>query len=205
MHGVERAVRRVGKSADDGGRHPRRCRRFRQLHCRPVARRCAARHHAAEFRSLHHRPHAGPEHHGQTRRSAGIHQGALGLSRSSGERRSHRAGPRASGPICDDLRRGRAYLWRQPLYRRRDLGCRIELRHAWRRSSGYPLDRDARLRRPPPRLFPRRVPVGAGNPAARRCSAGAPDRILGRRFRSDAVHADVVQALRGGFRRRRAP
>ena len=104
-----------------------------------------------------------------------------------------------------DLRRRRAHLRRRPQYRRRDLGRRIELRHARRRSPGDPLDRDARLRRPPPRLFPRGIPVGAGNPAARRRSAGASDRLLGRRFRSDAIHADLVQALCGRFRRRRAP
>ena len=38
-----------------------------------------------------------------------------------------------------------------------DLGRRIELRHDGRRSFGRSLDGDARLRRPPPRLFPRRV------------------------------------------------
>ena len=69
--------------------------------------------------------------------------------------------------------------------------------------SGAPLDGDARLRRPPPRVFPRGVSVGAGHPAARRRRARPPDRLLGRRLRPDAIHADHVQALRGRFRRRR--
>ena len=40
-------------------------------------------------------------------------------------------------------------------------GVEFELRHAGRRPAGVALDRDARLRRPPPRLFPRGVPVHA--------------------------------------------
>ena len=82
-------------------------------------------------------------------------------------------------------------------------GVEFELRHAGRRPSGGAFDGDLGLRRPPPRLFPRGVPVGAGNLAARRCRARSPDRLLGRRVRSDAIHADVVQALRRRFRRRR--
>ena len=84
-------------------------------------------------------------------------------------------------------------------------GVEFELRHARRRPAGAALDRDARLRRPPSGLFPRRVSLGAGNPASRRPEAGATGRLLGRRVRSDAVHADVVQALRRRFRRRRPP
>ena len=82
-------------------------------------------------------------------------------------------------------------------------GVEFELQHARRRSPGDPLDRDARLRRPPPRLFPRGVFVGAGNSAARRRAARTSDRLLGRRVRPDAIHADLVQALCGRFRRRR--
>ena len=84
-------------------------------------------------------------------------------------------------------------------------GVEFELRHARRRPPGAALDRDARLRRPPPGVFPRRVSLRAGNPASRRPEAGATDRLLGRRVRTDAVHADVVQALRRRFRRRRPP
>ena len=57
-----------------------------------------------------------------------------------------------------DLRRGREGLRRRPLYHRGDLGRRIQLRHADRRPPGDPLDRDARLHRPPAGLFPRGVP-----------------------------------------------
>ncbi len=84
-------------------------------------------------------------------------------------------------------------------------GVEFELRHARRRPAGAALDRDAVLHRPPSGLFPRRISVGAGNPASRRLEAGATDRLLGRRVWSDAVHADVVQALRRRFRRRRPP
>ena len=84
-------------------------------------------------------------------------------------------------------------------------GVEFELRHARRRPAGAAFDRDAVLHRPPPGLFPRRISLRAGNPASRRPEAGATDRLLGRRVRSDAVHADVVQALRRRFRRRRPP
>ena len=84
-------------------------------------------------------------------------------------------------------------------------GVEFELQHARRRSPGAALDRDARLRRPPPGLFPRRVSLRAGNPASRRSAAGAAEGLVGRRVRADAVHADVVQALRRRFRRRRPP
>ena len=84
-------------------------------------------------------------------------------------------------------------------------GVEFELRHARRRSVGAALDRDAVLHWPPSGLFPRRIPLRAGDPASRRPEAGATGRLLGRRVRSDAVHADVVQALRRRFRRRRPP
>ncbi len=158
---------------------------------------------ARELRSLHRGADAGSAHHGFARRAAGIHQGAVGLSRSAGERRPHRARPRAARAICADLRRRAAHLRRRSGHRRRDLGRRIQLRHARRQPPGDPLDRDARLRRPPPRLFPRGVFVDAGNPAARRRAARASDRLVGRRVRPDAIHADLVQALRRRFRRRR--
>ena len=83
-------------------------------------------------------------------------------------------------------------------------GVEFELRHARRRSAGAALDRDAGLRRPAAGLFPRRVSLGAGNPAPRRSAAGAAQGLMGRRIRSDAIHADLVQALCRRFRRRRA-
>ena len=84
-------------------------------------------------------------------------------------------------------------------------GVEFELRHARRRPPGAALDRDAGLRRPPPVLFPRRVSVRVGNPASRRPQARAIGRLVGRRVRSDPVHADIVQEIRGRRRRRRPP
>ncbi len=69
-----------------------------------------------------------------------------------------------------------------------------------RRPFGDPLDRDARLRRPPPGLFPRRVPVGAGNPRPWRRHGRSSQGLVGRRLRPDAIHADVVQAVCGRLR-----
>ena len=84
-------------------------------------------------------------------------------------------------------------------------GVEFELRHLGRRPVGAALDGDVGLRRPPPRLFPRGVFVRARHPAARRHRARPPGRLLGRRLRPDAIHADDVQALRRRFRRRRPP
>ena len=55
------------------------------------------------------------------------------------------------------------------------------------------------------KYFQGRVPLRAGNPASRRSAARAVARLLGRRVRADAIHADRVQALCGGRRRRRPP
>ena len=82
-------------------------------------------------------------------------------------------------------------------------GVEFELRHLGRRPPGAALDGDLGLRRPPPRLFPRGVFVRARHSAARRYRARPPGRLLGRRIRPDAIHADDVQALRRRFRRRR--
>ena len=200
---LERTTRRLGRSAHDRRRHPRRGRRFRQLPRQPVARCRTPRRQPRKLPALHRGPDARPAHYGSARRAAGIHQVDLGLSRSAGERRAHRARPRAVDAIRLDLRCGRARLRRRPLYHRGDLGRRIELRHFGRRPLGAALDGDLGLRRPPPRLFPRGVFVRARHPAARRYRARPPGRLLGRRFRPDAIHADDVQALRRRFRRRR--
>ena len=72
------------------------------------------------------------------------------------------------------------------------------------RSAGDPLDRDARLRRAAAGLLQGRVSRRAGNPASRRHPARAAERLVGRRVRPDAVHADRIQALRDRLRRRRA-
>ncbi len=202
---LERAGGRLGRPAHDGGSHPRRGRRFRQLSRQPVAGCRTPRRQPRELPALHRGPDAGPAHYGSARRATGIHQVDLGLSRSFGERRAHRARPRAVDAICRDLRGRRARLRRRPLHHRGDLGRRIELRHLGRRPFGAALHGDLGLRRPPPRLFPRGVFVHARHPAARRYRARPPGRLVGRRFRPDAIHADDVQALRRRFRRRRPP
>ena len=104
-----------------------------------------------------------------------------------------------------DLRGGGESLWGRPPLHCVDLGGRIEFRHSDRRALGAAFDRDARLRRTPPGLFPRRVPCRAGNPASRRRAARTPQGVLGGRLRADPVHADLVQALRRRLRRRRPP
>ena len=197
---MERAIGRLAPSADDGRRHPRRRRRFRQLHRRHGAAGRAARHQPRGVRATDGRAHARPEHHGSARRPAGVQQIALGLSRSPGERRAHRARARAVGAIRLGVLGDGARLRRRSAHHRRHLGRGIELRHQGRRPLGAALDRDARLRRPPPRLLPRGISLGAGNPRARRRQARPADRLLGRRLRPDPVHADHVQALRGGLR-----
>ena len=51
-------------------------------------------------------------------------------------------------------------------------------------------DRDARLHRPPPGLFQGRIPHRAGNPQSWRSASRTDARLVGRRVRADAVHAD---------------
>ena len=109
------------------------------------------------FQDLHRLAHARPADHGSARQPAGVHQIVLGLSRHPGDRRAHRAGPRAPRKISQHLRRGGARLRSRPLHHRRDLGCRDQLRHAWRRPSGGPFHRHARLHRPPAELFSRGI------------------------------------------------
>ena len=98
-----------------------------------------------------------------------------------------------------DLRRGREGLRRRPPHHRRDLGRGIQLRHHDRRPLGDPLDRDARLHRPPPGLLPRGISLGAGNPRARRRARPTISRAPGRapsarpsscRPRSSAIAVD---------------
>ena len=88
---------------------------------------------------------------------------------------------------------------------RGDLGHRIELFHPDGRSQRAAIHRDAGLHRPPPGLFQGRIPLGAGNPAPWRSASRADARLLGRRVRPDAIHADRVQALCRRCRRRRPP
>ena len=201
---MERAIRRIGPSADDGRGYSRRRCRIRRLSRRAVAIGGAARRHARDLRGLHRRSHARPAPDGFARRATRIHQIDLGLSRCAGQRRTHRARARDIGATCADLCCGRADLWRRPPRHRGNLGRRVEVQHDGRRPFRDPLHGDARLRRPPPRFLSRRVSLGARNPAARRPQARAPDRLLGRRLRPDAVHADHVQTLCGRLRRRRA-
>ena len=88
---------------------------------------------------------------------------------------------------------------------RLDLGHRVELLDADGRPQRGAIDRDAGLRRPPPGLFQGRIPHRAGNPQPRRSASRTDARLLGRRVRADAVHADRLQALRRRRRRRRPP
>ena len=167
--GMERRIRRVRPSADDGGRDPRRGRAISATASRGCGRRPQRRGVSrAALRRAHRGPHARPADHGSDGRPAGVHQVVLGLSRHPGQRRAHRERPRGAGAASRDLRRGREGLRRRPALHRRHLGRRIQLRHPGRRPLGDPLDRDARLHRPPAGLFPRRVSLRAGNPRARR-------------------------------------
>ena len=144
-------------------------------------------------------------HHGPDGFAAGIHQVDLGLSRHPGERQPPRQGPRDPRQIQGAVRRDGKGLRRRPLHHRRDLGHRVQLLDADGRPQRAAIDRDARLHRPPPGLFQGRVSLRAGNPQSRRSAARADARLLGRRVRADAIHADRVQALCGRCRRRRPP
>ena len=84
-------------------------------------------------------------------------------------------------------------------------GIEFELLDADGRPQRGAIDRDAGLRRPPPGLFQGRIPHRAGNPQPRRSASRTDARLLGRRVRADAVHADRLQALRRRRRRRRPP
>ena len=168
---MERAIGRLAPSADDGRRHPRRRRRFRQLRRRHGAAGRAARHQPRGVRAIDGRAHARPEHHGSARRPARVQQIALGLSRSPGERRTHRARARTVDAIRLGFLGDGARVRRRSAHHRRHLGRGIELRHQGRRPLGAALDGDARLRRPPPRLLPRGISLGAGNPRPRRRQA----------------------------------
>ena len=148
---------------------------------------------------------ARPAHHGPDGFAARIHEGDLGLSRHPRERQPPRQGPRDPRQIQAAVRRGGESLWRRPLHHRVDLGHRVELLDADGRPQRGAIDRDAGLRRPPPGLFQGRIPHRAGNPQPRRSASRADARLLGRRVRADAVHADRLQALRRGRRRRRPP
>ena len=157
------------------------------------------------YRRLHRGADAGPAHHGSARRAAGIHQIVLGLSRSPGERCAHRAGPRVAAAAIARL----STRWSGPTASTatssRRSGAWRPITAPRRRPSGDPLHRHARLHRPPAELFPRGIPLRAGNSPARRRQARPAGRLMGGRLRPDPVHADGIQALCGGFRSRRPP
>ena len=155
--GLERAARRLRRSAHDRRGDPRGGGGFPTMPRAPVAAGRAPRRLARNVYAPTRRADARFAHHGSARQPAGVHQVVLGLSRHAGDRRAHRARPRAARQIPRDLRRGRARLRRRPLYHRRDLGRGDQLRHARRRPAGAPLDRDARLHRPAAELFPRGI------------------------------------------------
>ena len=192
---LERAIRRLRRSRHDGRRHPRGGGEFPILPGAAMAQRRPRRHHGRRLPQIDRLAHARPAHHGSARQPAGVHQIGLGLSRSPGDRRAHRQGPRADRQISRHVRRGRTHLRRRPRDHRRHLGRGDQLRRARRRALRAALDRDAFLHRPPPTLFPRRIPRHAENPPARRHSPRPPGRLLGRRLRPDPVHAHRLPAL----------
>ena len=202
---MERRIRRLQSSADDGAGDPRRRRQFPQLSRGTAAAGRAPRRQPRGVRCQCRRPHARPADHGPARRPARVHQVVLGLSRHSGQRRSHQERARHPRQVPSDLRRGREGLRGRSLHHRRDLGRGVQLRHHGRRPLGDPLHRDAGVYRPAPGLLPRGVSVGAGNPRARRRARRPSQGLVGGRLRPDPVHADLVQALRGRPRRRRPP
>ena len=170
-----------------------------------MAAGAAARGEPRRVRRANRRPDAGPAHHGFARCAARVHQIGLGLSGHSRERRPDPERPGDSVPLSKHFRWRRKSLWRRPLHHRRDLGGRVELRHADRGSLGDPFDGDARLHRPSARFFPRGISLGAGDSRARRRARGSSQRVMGGRVRPDPVHADGFQALCRGFRPRWPP
>ena len=201
---VERPVRRIRPSAHDGGRHPRRGRRFRQLPRRPVAGCRAARRHASELRALHRGPDA---------RSAASWICSM-RSRNS---------PRRSGTISillvsdERIARGRELLTQYaPTFAAVERAYGVDryiIAAIWGVESNYGTLR----RRPPGAALDRDLAcVGRRRDYFREeflsaleilqrgdIAPGPPGRLVGRRVRPDAVHADHVQALRGRLRRRR--
>ena len=126
---VERPVRRLRRSQHDAPRRSARRPRISTIASSACGRWPRARHHAPDLRRPYRRADARSAHHGSARQPARVHQVVLGLSRHPGDRRAHRARPRAAREIPQDLRRGRARLRRRPLHHRRDLGRRDQLRH----------------------------------------------------------------------------
>ena len=140
-----------------------------------AARRGVSR---ADFDRYTARADARPAHHGSARRPAGIHQVVLGLSRSAGERRPHRAGPRAAGAIS----RRPSMRWSATYGVDRNIiaaiwGVETNYGTLGGDRSGDPLDRDARLHRPPAAIISAR----SFCPRWKSCSAAtfAPDRLIG--------------------------
>ncbi len=202
---MERRAGRVRSSADDAGCDPGGGRGLQELHRADVAGGGAARHFARELRPVHRRASkpdvkimdfvdAQPE----FTKAFWDYVDLLVTE----ERITQ--GPRVAHPARSIVRGGGARLRRRPLCHRGDLGHRDEIRRGRGRAAGDPLDRDARLRRAAAGVLQGRVSRRAGNPASRRHPARAAERLMGRRVRADAVHADGVQALCGRLRRRRA-
>ena len=77
-------------------------------------------------------------------------------------------------------------------------GIEFELLHPDGRSQRIAIHSNAGLHRPSPKILQGRISLGAGNPASRRFASRADARLLGRRVRAHAIHADRIQALRGG-------
>ena len=163
--GLERRIGLLRRSAHDRRGDPRGGGGFPRLPRAAVAAGGAPRHCAQRLCRLHRAADARPAHHGSARRPARVHQIVLGLSRSPGERRAHRSRAarcwRNTRKTFDAVERAYgvdryiiAAIW----------GVETDYGTHGRRPPGDPLDRHARLHRPPAELFPRGIPLGAGNP-----------------------------------------
>ena len=179
--GVERRIGRLRPPADDRGRDPRRGGEFPQLPAGALAAGRAPRGAARALRGADGRADARPADHGPARRRSRNSPNRSGtISTCWSATRASRAAARFSPQHRARVRCGREGLWRRPAHHHRDLGRRIQLRHPGRRPLGDPLDRDARLRRPAAGLFPRGIPLRAGNPRARRRARRTISRARGR-------------------------
>ena len=205
-HALERRGRRLRPSPDDRERDPRGGGEFRQLRRRDVARRRAPQHLAGKLPALHRGACARSAHHGPDGFAAGIHQVDLGLSRHPGERQPPRQGPRDPRQIQAAVRRRPKKPMASTAMRSRRSGA-SNSNYSTQMGDRSVLQSTATLacigRR---QKYFRDEFLSALEILQPRRSAPRTDaRLLGRRVRADAVHADRVQALRGRCRRRRPP
>ena len=138
--------------------------------------------------------------------AARIHQGDLGLSRHPRERQPPRQGPRDPRQVQAAVRRGGKSLWRRPLHRSRRSGA-SRSNYSTQMGDRSVLQSTATLACIGRRQNYFRDEFLSALEILHRgdLRPGAAARLLGRRVRADAVHADRVQALRRRCRRRRPP